>query len=157
MDFLYVGKVIQDKLFRRFLLRDYPLITDPFFFHKVIVGVTQVDELFRAPKGTLVTGQDLSPSAGTMVDEHLCPPGKRWIVKRFISGATTGTTMLRYRANATDADMGLEGASSNSAKEIELNDIKVDEGGAIGRDTTGNGSDNAASSGLVYEEEDSFR
>ncbi len=46
---LYVGKVIQDRLFRRFRLRDHPVIPDPLYFNKIILPITNIDELLKDP------------------------------------------------------------------------------------------------------------
>ncbi len=46
-NFLFVGKVIQDKLYKRFKLRDYPPIADNLVFSKLILPVTQMDRLLQ--------------------------------------------------------------------------------------------------------------
>lgn len=88
-NWLYVGKVIQDRLWRRFSLREYPQVPDPLLFNKTIIGVTNIDELLKKPK--IEVSGDIPIAATGWVDFHTVPPGKRHTVIQAYLVVSSGT------------------------------------------------------------------
>ncbi len=75
---LYVGKVIQDRLWRRFKLSYNQELPDPLLFEKYILPVSNIDDLLIDIKLEIET---IAISGTGSVPIYTCPKGKRAILK----------------------------------------------------------------------------
>ncbi len=117
-NFLFVGKVIQDRLFRRFKLRDHPELTDPMFFQKVIIPVSNIDDLLKDPVLTVTA----AAVAGTgWVTLHICPKGKKEEIKTLYIEVSSGTfTFTDISIHDGTTQVNIEKPSAGTTRQVAV-------------------------------------
>lgn len=143
---------IDSRLVKRFTLSDKSQVQNPYWLHRTITPVTQIDNLLSTPKSD-VNNEDLSGGAGTYVPYFTVPSGKRWTLKFTFKTATTAATQIICKIGGNEIFMT---ASGTAAVALFLQGIKMNEADSIGMDTTGDGGDANRFLYLIYEEEDSY-
>ncbi len=152
---MYVGKVIQDRLWRRFKLSMNLSQPDQYKFQDVIIPVTQLDELMRASK---IGGgvKDISAAGGVLVTYFTVPKGKRWRLVGAYRVTTTGVSRM-YIDDGSSAAFYLTAADTASVTVFPGTPLWIEETWTIGMISTNNGADTTITMRIIYEEEDSYQ
>lgn len=154
MDVLWINVKYIARIIKRFTLQVSRQIPEAIPLLRLVVPVTQADELLLETKSQ-ADDNDLSAAAGTYVPYFECPTGKRWILNRWRKGGTVANTRLSVKVDSASANHQYNLTGKTEEAE-HFNGLKVKEGGSIGLSTTGDGGDTAISLTIFYEEEDSF-
>lgn len=143
---------IDSRLVKRFTLADNPQVQNPYWLERVILPVTQVDELLKSYNIESVP-KDLSAAAGTYVAFHTVPDGKRWVVQTFFKAITTAVSMVRIYDGTTYLTL----LPNQTGAHTEFNcELPLKEGWSIGLTTTGDGGDANRALAILYSEEDAY-
>lgn len=148
----FIGKNIQERIARRFSLKNYEEIQESMRLAPVVYPVTNVDPLMVIPYIDTAT-KDLSAGAGTFVAYFTVPQGKRWHVRYYARGGTVAATTIVLKDTGSNV-INLAAAGTGGAYVHIYGGLPLEQGWSIGMNTTGNGADSAIVMQIHYEEED---